>query len=204
MSVPASPLAQAPAGELAPVAPPSPARRARQVWAGWVVLALGTAPRIWAAIWDQSLYWPDEIFQTLEQAHRVAFGYGMLPWEFRDAARSWVFPGAIGIFWKLMSALGVSHALGLVISAKLLMVVFGRVGIGLGRRLAEKLAGPNAGLVAALFLAACPLELYFGARVMTEMASGPLLLAGAYFALVATTRRPALAGALASLAIFLR
>jgi hypothetical protein len=47
-----------------------------------------------------SLYWPDEIFQTLEQAHRAAFGYGIVPWEFRDGLRSWLFPGFLaGVMW---------------------------------------------------------------------------------------------------------
>ena len=40
-----------------------------------------------------SIDYPDEIFQTIEQAHRLAFGYGVVPWEFElwvaklDAAR---------------------------------------------------------------------------------------------------------------------
>src|SRR3569623_3311275 len=47
--------------------------------------------------------WPDEIIQSLEQAHRVVFGRGVLPWEFRDATRSWLFPGALAAIMKLVS-----------------------------------------------------------------------------------------------------
>jgi len=54
----------------------------------------------------QSLAWPDEIFQTLEQAHRLAFGYGITPWEFRDGVRSWVLPGVMAGVMRLTAPLG--------------------------------------------------------------------------------------------------
>jgi hypothetical protein len=167
-------------------------------------MTLGAAPRVWAAIWDQSIFWPDEIMQTLEQAHRMAFHRGLIPWEFRDGARSWFFPGAIGLFWKGLALLGVKHSFGLVVGAKLLMVAMGLLGIEVGRRMAARLAGPTAGLVAALFLAGCPLEIFFGSRVMTEVASGPLVILAAYLAVVAERPRPALAGVLIAAATFLR
>src|SRR5580698_3158631 len=60
-----------------------------------VLLPIAAAPRIWTMISDQGVFWPDEIYQSIEQAHRLVFGYGMVPWEFRDGARSWVFPGLL-------------------------------------------------------------------------------------------------------------
>jgi hypothetical protein len=35
---------------------------------------------------------PDEIFQYLEQAHRLAVGYGVVPWEYRAGIRHWLLP----------------------------------------------------------------------------------------------------------------
>ena len=35
---------------------------------------------------------PDEIFQYLEQAHRLAIGYGVVPWEYRAGIRHWLLP----------------------------------------------------------------------------------------------------------------
>ena len=35
---------------------------------------------------------PDETIQYLEQAHRIVFGYGVVPWEFRYFIRSWLIP----------------------------------------------------------------------------------------------------------------
>ena len=39
-----------------------------------------------------SAHAPDEIIQYLEQAHRMLFGYGVVPWEFREFIRSWLIP----------------------------------------------------------------------------------------------------------------
>src|ERR1700694_1797806 len=41
------------------------------------VLALGALPRVFLALTDDGIYWPDEIYQTLEPAHRLVFGYGL-------------------------------------------------------------------------------------------------------------------------------
>ncbi len=37
----------------------------------------------------------DEIFQYAEQAHRLVFGQGLVPWEYRAGIRSWLFPGML-------------------------------------------------------------------------------------------------------------
>jgi phosphatidylinositol glycan class B len=38
---------------------------------------------------------PDETMQYLEQAHRVLTGHGLVPWEYKIGARSWVIPGIL-------------------------------------------------------------------------------------------------------------
>src|SRR5262249_50274808 len=105
------------------------------------ILAVAAAPRIWAAVGDQGIFWPDEIFQTTEQAHRFAFGYGFVSWEFQYGLRSWLFPGALGLFWKLLAWLGVRGAPTLVVSAKLVMVALALLGVYVSMRIAEKLGG---------------------------------------------------------------
>src|SRR6185312_14885918 len=89
------------------------------------ILVLAAPIRLWAAVSDQGMFWPDEIYQSLEQAHRFAFGNGLIPWEFEQGARSWLFPGLIGLLWKLASALGVHQPLTLVILAKVVVVIAG-------------------------------------------------------------------------------
>ena len=35
--------------------------------------------------------------QYLEQAHRLVFGAGMVPWEYEQGVRPWVFPLLIAV-----------------------------------------------------------------------------------------------------------
>ena len=58
----------------------------------WMVMAAAAALRLLAAITGDWLMRTDELFQYLEQAHRVVFGYGQIPWEFRFGMRSWLLP----------------------------------------------------------------------------------------------------------------
>src|SRR3546814_14871069 len=46
------------------------------------IMVLGIVLRI-AATWPMSMHHPDEVIQYLEQAHRLVFGYGVIPWEYR-------------------------------------------------------------------------------------------------------------------------
>ena len=57
----------------------------------WGILAVAVALRI-LAFNSFSAHHPDELIQYLEQAHRIVFGYGVVPWEFREFIRSWLIP----------------------------------------------------------------------------------------------------------------
>ncbi len=196
-----------------------------------LVLFVAAVPRVWAAIAEQGLFWPDEFYQSLEQAHRFAFGYGIVPWEFAEGARSWLFPGLIGILWKAMALVGLSSAPALVIGAKLAMAALSVFGVFLTMRLTLRLVEritENAELVrwsailAGLLAASFPALIFFGSKCMTETAAAPALV-GAMLLVTKTrsseeaataatsvreTKRALLrtfaAGAILSLAIFLR
>lgn len=72
-----------------------PAARPRLDPALAFVCVAALAARVGLAAAFPNVLWPDEIFQTLEQAHRLVFGYGVIPWEFREGTRSWLLPGLI-------------------------------------------------------------------------------------------------------------
>lgn len=57
----------------------------------WAILAVAVVLRI-IAFNPYSAHHPDETIQYLEQAHRIVFGYGFVPWEFRYFIRSWFIP----------------------------------------------------------------------------------------------------------------
>ena len=58
----------------------------------WPVLAAGLALRLTGAVGSDWVMRPDALMQYLEQAHRLVFGYGFVPWEFRYGARTWLIP----------------------------------------------------------------------------------------------------------------
>jgi phosphatidylinositol glycan class B len=169
------------------------------------LLILAACIRICTAIWDQGIVWPDELFQTLEQAHRFAFGRGVIPWEFRDGARSWLFPGMLGLVFKAASAVGVTHALTLLRIVKLGMAALAVWGVWLGMRLARLLGGARAELLAALFGALCPVLVIFSTRCMTECASAPFIVAAGFLMERRRSRwDAALAGAAIGLTVLFR
>jgi phosphatidylinositol glycan class B len=67
--------------------------RSKQLWA---ILAIALSVRLAALVAFPSLHHPDENFQFLEQAHRIAFGYGIRPWEMTDGIRSMMLPYLAG------------------------------------------------------------------------------------------------------------
>lgn len=151
------------------------------------------------------MVWPDEIFQTLEQGHRFAFGLGIIPWEFRDGARSWVFPGLLGLAYKAASTLGVTKALTFVRIMKVGMAAFSILGVRVMTRLARHLGGERAELLAAVFGAVCPVLVIFASRCSTEVAAAPLVVLAAYMLEVTPrARRAAVAGALMALSVLFR
>ena len=97
-----------------------------------VLMTSGFALRLGTALALPNLHYPDEIFQTLEAAHRLAFGNGIVSWEWRTGARNWLFPGfqflppnlqaRIGARWPLTWAGRVSYdvALGHALEVELL------------------------------------------------------------------------------------
>lgn len=181
---------------------------------GWIrvfVLLLAAAPRVWAAFADQGLFWPDEFYQSLEPAHRFAFGYGIVTWEWVVGARSWVFPGLLGLFWKALALVGVKSGATLVVSAKLLMAALGIVCADNARSWASRLGGRGAALIAGVAVALFPPTVLFGSKCMSETVSATLVMAATLLAWPgdeeadgARPRRFALAGGLAALAIYFR
>lgn len=63
--------------------------------------------RLYAALTSIAHAHPDEIFQTVEMAHKIAFGKGFVFWEFKVGARSWFLPGIFAGIYKILDFMGV-------------------------------------------------------------------------------------------------
>ena len=76
---------------------------------GWkkihLVAFVGFLIRAAIALASEQVHQADEIFQYLEQAHRLVFGYGYIPWEYRFGIRSWILPGALSLLLQLFQFL---------------------------------------------------------------------------------------------------
>src|SRR5207344_1355382 len=55
----------------------------------WHVLVLAFAVRFAVGLATDSVLQPDEVMQYLEQAHRLVFGAGLVPWEYEYGTRTW-------------------------------------------------------------------------------------------------------------------
>ncbi len=165
----------------------SPERRVGLV-ALAVAAALGAVCRLQLAFTERGLYWPDEIYQSLEPAHRLVFGNGLVAWEFIDGARNWALPGFVALFMKLAAVVGLGTPGGYlsVVHAVFALV---SVGAGLGAyRLARSFGAGEipAAVGASLWLLSAP-AIYFAHRAMSENASALPLV----FGLALTLQRPA-------------
>jgi len=164
------------------------------------VLAL--VPRVWLALTEHSVFWPDEIYQSIEPAHRLAFGNGLISWEFRDGARSWLLPALLAVILKVISWF-TSSSLVLVCAVKLVMVAAFIAGVVLAVRYAEELGGRAAAWLSGAFIVWFPPLLVFSHRATPEMTSAPLIMLAAY-CLLPRVALPMQAGLAAGLAVAFR
>ena len=74
-----------------------------------IILGFALTARVFLALFSDNFSHPDENFQILEQAHRLVFGYGVIPWEFQSLARSWIVPGLMAAMLYPFKLLGVDN-----------------------------------------------------------------------------------------------
>ena len=130
--------------------------------------------------WDEwGIYWPDEIFQSLEPAHRLVFGNGMVAWEFIDGARNWTLPGMVAAVLQACRVLGLEAPASYLRAVRMVFALGGVAATWGAWRLGRALGASayNAAAGASLFgLSSVPL--YFSHRAMSETASAPLVVWG--------------------------
>jgi hypothetical protein len=171
------------------------------------VILLAAALRVLPLLLAPSLNWGDEIFQTVEPAHRLVYGYGLVAWEFQVGMRSWLLPGIVAGIMELTRAIGdgpqyylpaIAGAFALLACAPVVCAfLWSRRGFGLA-----------AGFVAAVAVAVAPELVYFGARTLNEVVAAHVLVIACYLLApgypVAAWRRLFAAGLLFGSACLLR
>ncbi|HEY1257831.1 MAG TPA: hypothetical protein VGF34_01180 [Stellaceae bacterium] len=151
---------------------------------------------------------PDEVFQTVEQAHRLVYGTGLVPWEFVYGTRSWILPGVLAGLIELAKLLGHGPRLYTPLIGAALAA------LGAGTALCaffwgKRFFGISGALIAGVFTAVWIDNVYFGPRTLSDSVAAHLLVLGLYASAPADPAaagrgRAAAAGALLALAGLLR
>ena len=172
------------------------------------VLGVALVLRLWSALTHTYIIFPDETFQYFEQAHRLAFGSGVVPWEFIDGIRSWLLPGMIALIMRL-AALVSSEPAVYVLAVRICCVAASLSVPYVGFRLAERRCGLPGAVIVGLLCAFWYDLVYFAPVVLTETLAAYAALWALWLSdFPAATRVPQrrllLAGAVYGLACCLR
>jgi len=146
-----------------------------------VILIIAFALRILVAYAMPSQCWPDEIYQSLEQAHRVVFGRGIVPWEYREGTRSWLFPGALAGIMAATSVVASSAQAYLMACAAFLSAI-SLAPLWVAFRWAQRTVSLRGAIVAAGTCALWYELVYFAPKALTEVVSGNVLVVGVMLA----------------------
>jgi phosphatidylinositol glycan class B len=138
------------------------------------LLALALALRVAALFAFPSVHHPDETFQLFERAHRLAFGYGVKPWEFEDGLRSYVPPYILAGLFKLSEPI-FGGPEGYIHFAQIALALFSLLPVAaiyqMGRRIS-----PTHGLIAGVVAATWCELVYFSFRPLTEALATDFIL----------------------------
>src|SRR5437868_7838218 len=143
------------------------------------LLLVALTLRIGLALAYPTLDWPDEVFQTTEPAHRLAFGNGVVTWEWREGTRNWMLPGLLaGIMrttaWTGAGSSGYLRGITLILGALSLSVVWFAYQWG------SREFGARGGMLIAIICAAWYDLVYYGPKALNEVVAAHLLVAGLY------------------------
>lgn len=175
------------------------------VWAA--LLGFACALRVGLAVGSPNIFYPDEIFQTLEPAHRLAYGYGVISWEWRLGIRSWVFPTFLAGVMRATSWMGSASA-GYLLGTAIVLSLISLVTIWFGYAWAERASGTAAAIIAALACSFFFGLVYFAPKALNEVVAAHVLLPGLYLGVyggkLGERKRLFVAGLLCALAACLR
>ncbi len=174
----------------------------------WAALALfAFAIRIGLALGSPNIFYPDEIFQTLEPAHRLAFGYGVISWEWRLGIRSWILPTFLAGVMRATTWLG-SASSGYLLGTTIVLTLISLLTVCFGYAWAKRAGGSTAAIIAAVACSFFFGLVYFAPKAMNEVIAAHIMLPGLYLGVygdkLGETKRMFLAGFLCALAACLR
>jgi len=163
--------------------------------------------RTGVAIHFPSIEYADEIYNTLEPAHLLAYGYGLQVWEWREGARSWVLPAVLAGLMRATDWMG-PGSLGYIRAIVVTLSLLSLTTVWFGYAWSKRASGKAAAIIAACACAISPPLIYFAPKAFYEVVAGNLLLPGLYFGMygeaLSEKKRLFLAGLFLGSAVSLR
>ncbi|KAJ3190186.1 hypothetical protein HDU85_000477 [Gaertneriomyces sp. JEL0708] len=109
----------------------------------WLMFVALLLFRMLNALTIRTYYDPDEFWQSLEVAHRYAFGYGYLTWEWKEKIRGFAHPAIFAVVFKILRLTGLDTGQYVVLIPRLVQALFAAFADLYTYRLAHKLHGAS-------------------------------------------------------------
>ena len=140
-------------------------------------LAAALLLRLGLHMFSDFVSYPDELQQYLEQGHKLAFGYGLITWEWHWGARNYLLPGVIAGLLLPFKWLGIDHPAYYVPFVEAFFCIFSLL-IPWGLyHFTRHQHGEAAGRIALLLGVVNFYLLAFAAKTLTGMLAGVMLAA---------------------------
>ncbi|GBM83531.1 GPI mannosyltransferase 3 [Araneus ventricosus] len=125
----------------------------------------------------RSSFVPDEYWQSLEVAHKTAFGYGHLTWEWQKKIRSYAYPSIIYILYSIFP-----ESVGTIVFVpKIFQAILSSTGDFFAYKLSCKLFGSKCGYWTLFNLLTSWFLFYCSSRTLTNMAETSFTTCGLFF-----------------------
>ncbi len=155
-----------------------PQSRSEALWPGiYLLFIAGFILRIVFGIVNGTSHYPDELLCYMEQAHRVVFGYGYVPWDYSYGARSWIFSFFLSSVLFPFKWLAIDSPLYYIPFIRGVLCLIASTMIVSGYVIARNLVSERAGRVTAFLICVWYELIYFAPRSFTEVVAASIFMA---------------------------
>src|SRR5690554_2662704 len=144
-----------------------------------VLVGAGVWMRLYWGLGAHGVYHPDEIYQAIEPAHRLIYGFGLQAWEWEFGARNWSLPA------MLAGVLGAARVVGLDkpetyldVMRVFISCLFSTSAFAVYRLARQFKASRLLAVGAAAIFLFNPVTIALGFRTLSEVISTPFVLFG--------------------------
>jgi GPI mannosyltransferase 3 len=146
-----------------------------------LILLFALAIRVSVGLFLPNMSYPDEVFQTLEPAHSLAYHHGIVTWEYRMGYRSWVLPGLLAGIMRLTDWIKPGSE-GYLIGVVSLLCLLSLTAVLFAFWWSYRAAGVAAGIVAAVACGFWFELVFYAPKAFTEVIAAHIFLPAVYLA----------------------